>query len=84
MATEADENADVYAALGGIRENAPNPGAENILRQRLEMLRTWIHPADWENLCRALPEASHWFDDEGRSLRPEGRHARTDGPYPCI
>lgn len=32
---------------------------------RLRILRQWVHQADWDALCRALPAAEDWFDEDG-------------------
>ena len=35
------------------------------VEKRLRTMRNWINPVDWDSLCRAEPEAKHWFDENG-------------------
>lgn len=54
--------AAAYIALGGV---GTPPACAAELRERLQVLRSWIHPADWATLVRAHPPAADWFDEDG-------------------
>lgn len=56
---------EAYRALGGVGDPPADPKE---LRDRLQVLRSWIHEVDWQALVRAHPPAADWFDEDGLPL----------------